>query len=114
MTETYDTIVSKRDTRRFSGREIDEETLLRLVQAARMAGSAKAAEPVRLVLIREQAQKEALAACGKLHAAHPDLLGGRGVRARAGGRRGRSAVRYLPRAVRCGTGSAESDACGVG
>jgi nitroreductase len=64
MTETYDTIVSKRDTRRFSGREIEEETLQRLVQAARMAGSAKAAEPVRLILIRDQAQKEALAACG--------------------------------------------------
>ena len=64
MTETYRTIVTKRDTRRFSDRPIDDETLDRLVQAARMAGSAKAAEPVRLVLVHDQAQKERLAACG--------------------------------------------------
>ena len=64
MTETYDTIVSKRDTRRFSDRPIPPETLARLVQAARMAGSAKAAEPVRLVLVADQAQKERLAECG--------------------------------------------------
>jgi nitroreductase len=64
MTDTYDTIVSKRDTRRFSGRPIPEDVMDRLVQAARMAGSAKAAEPVRLVLVRDQEQKERLAACG--------------------------------------------------
>ena len=64
MSDTYRTIVSKRDTRRFSDRPIDDETLDRLVQAARMAGSAKAAEPVRLILIRDQGQKERLAACG--------------------------------------------------
>lgn len=64
MTETYRTIVTKRDTRRFDGRPIPEHVLSRLVQASRMAGSAKAAEPVRLILIREQAQKEALAECG--------------------------------------------------
>jgi nitroreductase len=40
MTETYRTIVSKRDTRQFSDRAISEETLARLAQAARMAGSA--------------------------------------------------------------------------
>ena len=64
MSDVYRTIVTKRDTRRFSARPIAEESLDRLVQAARMAGSAKAAEPVRLILVREQAQKEALAACG--------------------------------------------------
>ncbi|MBK7328912.1 MAG: nitroreductase family protein [Dehalococcoidia bacterium] len=64
MSETYDTIVSKRDTRRFSDRPIPPDTLARLVQAARMAGSAKAAQPVRLVLVSDQAQKERLAACG--------------------------------------------------
>ena len=64
MSETYRTIVSKRDTRRFSSRPIDDDTLRKLVQAARMAGSAKAAEPVRLILIRDQEQKERLAACG--------------------------------------------------
>lgn len=65
MTETYETIVTKRDTRQFDGRPIPDDVLGRLVQAARMAGSAKAAEPVRLILVREQAQKEALAECGR-------------------------------------------------
>lgn len=64
VSETYPTIISKRDTRRFSERPIAEETLRRLVQAARMAGSAKAAEPVRLVLVQEQSQKDRLAECG--------------------------------------------------
>jgi len=64
MNETYRTIVSKRDTRRFSDRPIAEDVLARLVQAARMAGSAKAAQPVRLVLVSDQAQKERLAECG--------------------------------------------------
>ncbi len=65
MTETYATILSKRDTRRFDERPIPEDVLIRLVQAARMAGSAKAAEPVRLILVRDQAQKNALAECGR-------------------------------------------------
>ncbi len=65
MTETYSTIVSKRDTRRFDGRPIPEAVLNRLVQAARMAGSAKAAEPVRLILVSDQYQKNALAECGR-------------------------------------------------
>jgi nitroreductase len=64
MTETYRTIVTKRDSRRFSDRPIAPEILERLVQAARMAGSAKAAEPIRLILVQDQAQKERLAACG--------------------------------------------------
>ncbi|HMO54659.1 MAG TPA: nitroreductase family protein, partial [Tepidiformaceae bacterium] len=65
MTETYRTIVTKRDTRAFDGRSIPDDILNRLVQAARMAGSAKAAEPVRLILVRDQAQKDALAQCGR-------------------------------------------------
>ena len=64
MSETYETIVSKRDTRRFAPKPIPDHVMERVVQAARMAGSAKAAEPVRLVLVRDQAQKERLAACG--------------------------------------------------
>lgn len=65
MTETYQTIVSKRDTRKFDSRPIPEDVLGRLIQAARMAGSAKAAEPVRLILVRSQQQKDALAECGQ-------------------------------------------------
>jgi len=64
MSDVHRTIVSKRDTRRFSDRTLSDETLARLVQASRMAGSARAAEPVRLILIRDQAQKDRLAACG--------------------------------------------------
>ena len=64
MSETYPTIVSKRDTRKYSDRPIEEPVLRRLVQAARMAGSAKAAEPVRLVLVHDQTQKDRLAECG--------------------------------------------------
>ncbi|MEO8538728.1 MAG: nitroreductase family protein [bacterium] len=64
MTETYDTIVTKRDTRSFSDRQIEEPILKELIQAARMAGSAKAAQPVRLIVVQDQAQKDRLAECG--------------------------------------------------
>lgn len=60
----YEAILGKRDTRAFDGRAIPEEVLHRILQAGRMAGSAKALEPVRFVVIREQAQKDAIAACG--------------------------------------------------
>jgi nitroreductase len=61
----YEAIVSNRDTRAFEARAIPDEVLRRILQAGRMAGSAKALEPVRFVVVREQAQKEALAACGE-------------------------------------------------
>ena len=64
MTDTFTTILGKRDTRSFSDRPIAQDTLDRLIQAARMAGSAKAAQPVRLIIVREQEQKDRLAACG--------------------------------------------------
>ena len=60
----YEAILGKRDTRTFDSRPIPEEVLHRILQAGRMAGSAKALEPVRCVVIREQAMKEAIAACG--------------------------------------------------
>ena len=60
----YEAIVGKRDTRVFDGRPVADDVLHRILQAGRMAGSAKALEPVRLVVIRDQEQKEALAACG--------------------------------------------------
>lgn len=60
----YEAILSKRDIRVFDDRPIPDEVLHRILQAGRMAGSAKALEPARFVVIREQAQKEALAACG--------------------------------------------------
>lgn len=62
--ETYETILSKRDTRSFADRPIPREVTERILQAGRMAGSARAAEPVRLVVLTDFGQKEKLAACG--------------------------------------------------
>jgi nitroreductase len=61
---TYDAIISKRDVRNFASRPIPEGVLRRILQAGRMAGSAKAAEPVRFVLIQDPAQRAAVAECG--------------------------------------------------
>lgn len=60
----YKAITRKRDTRAFGDDALPEEVLRRILQAGRMAGSAKALEPVRFVVVREPAQKTALAACG--------------------------------------------------
>ena len=56
----YEAILSKRDTRVFDGRPIPDDVLRRILQAGRMAGSAKALEPARFVIVRDQAQKEAV------------------------------------------------------
>lgn len=63
--DVYRAILSKRDRRRYSGRAIDDETLGRIIQAARMAGSARDLQPVRLVVLRDAARRQALAACGR-------------------------------------------------
>jgi nitroreductase len=60
----YNLIRSKRDTRAYSDRPVSEEALHNVLQAGRMAGSAKHAQPCRFVLIRSSDQKEAVAACG--------------------------------------------------
>jgi nitroreductase len=62
--EAYRAIVSKRDTRLFTPRAIDDEVLERILRAARMAGSARNAQPIRLVVLKDPARKEELAACG--------------------------------------------------
>src|SRR5690348_5248581 len=61
----YETILSKRDTRAFDERPIPDDVLHRILQAGRMAGSAKALEPVRFVVLRDAAGRAALAACGR-------------------------------------------------
>lgn len=60
----YRAIVTKRDTRRFADRGLPEDVLHRILQAGRMAGSAKAAEPARFVVVRDAAHRVELAACG--------------------------------------------------
>ena len=60
--DTYRAIVDKRDQRLFLARPISDEALRRILQAARMTGSSKNAEPNRLVVVRERARVQALGA----------------------------------------------------
>jgi nitroreductase len=58
-------IVSKRDSRSFTEEPVDESVLERVLQAGRMAGSAKNTQPCRFVVLTDGAHKEELAACGQ-------------------------------------------------
>ncbi len=60
----YDFIRSKRDTRAYAERPVPQATLRRILQAGRMAGSAKAAQPCRFIVLRDRQHREGLAACG--------------------------------------------------
>ena len=63
--DALNAIVSKRDSRNFTEQPVDEETLRRVLQAGRMAGSAKNLQPCRFVVLTDRAHKEELAACGQ-------------------------------------------------
>ena len=63
--DAYRAIVDKRDQRAFLPQPIPEETLRRILQAARMTGSSKNTEPNRLVVVRERAKLAALAATSR-------------------------------------------------
>lgn len=63
--DTYHAVVSKRDTRSFSAEPIPEPVLHKILQAACMAGSAKNAQPIRLIVLRDPARRAELAACGQ-------------------------------------------------
>ncbi len=70
--DAYRAIVDKRDQRAFLPRPIPEDVLRRILQAGRMAGSAKNVEPNRFVVVRDRARLEAiggLAAYGRWLAA---------------------------------------------
>lgn len=71
-TAVFDVIRTKRDTRAYAPRPIPEETLHRILQAGRMAGSAKHAEPCRFILLRDRARREEVGACGNYTAQLPD------------------------------------------
>ncbi len=62
--DVYRTIITKRDTRSYSDRPLSEESLHRILQAGRMAGSAKNFQPCRFVVIRSWEQKQEIAKCG--------------------------------------------------
>jgi nitroreductase len=61
----YQAITTKRDTREYDDRDIPEDVLHRILQAGRMAGSAKNVQPVHLVVIRSPEQKARVAECGR-------------------------------------------------
>lgn len=63
--DAYEAIVTKRDTRAFAEEPIDDDVLRRILQAGRMAGSAKNTQPCRFVVLTERSRKQELAACGQ-------------------------------------------------
>src|SRR6185369_9500261 len=63
--DAYRVIVAKRDQRAFLPRPIPDETLHRILQAARMTGSSKNREPNRLVVVRDRARLARLAATSR-------------------------------------------------
>ncbi len=62
--DTYEAILSKRDIRHYTDQEIEDEVLDRILQAGRMAGSAKNEEVLRLIVVRDQTVQDALAEAG--------------------------------------------------
>ena len=60
----YDAIVSKRDLRVYTEQPIADDVMHRILQAGRMAGSAKNLEVNRLVVVTDQAVQDALADAG--------------------------------------------------
>lgn len=63
--DAYEAIVTKRDTRKFAADSVDEDDLNRILQAARMAGSAKNEQVNRLLVVTEEDRRSRLAKCGK-------------------------------------------------
>jgi len=63
--DAYRCIVTKRDSRSYLDRPIDEESLRRILQAGRMAGSSKNTQPCRFVALLDPQRKTELAACGQ-------------------------------------------------
>jgi nitroreductase len=62
--DAYRAIVDKRDQRAFLPKPIPEESLRRILQAARMTGSSKNREPNRLVVVRDGPTLHALGDMG--------------------------------------------------
>ena len=62
--DPYEAIISKRDTRQYTDEPIPDDVLMRVLQAGRMAGSAKNEEVNRLIVFREQGVKDALSEAG--------------------------------------------------
>ena len=63
--DAYTCIRTKRDTRAYQDKPIPEQSLRRILQAGRMAGSAKNLQPCRFVVLQDAPKKEELAVCGQ-------------------------------------------------
>ena len=60
----YEAIISKRDLRVYTDQPIADDVMHRILQAGRMAGSAKNIEANRLILVTDQAVQDALVEAG--------------------------------------------------
>jgi nitroreductase len=60
----YEAIIGKRDLRMYTDQMIPDDVMHRVLQAGRMAGSAKNFESNRLIVVTDQAVQDALAASG--------------------------------------------------
>ena len=60
----YEAIISKRDLRMYTDAPIPEAVMQRILQAGRMAGSAKNIEANRLIVVTDQGVQDALAGAG--------------------------------------------------
>ena len=63
--DVYEAIVNKRDTRSFSSDPVSDEDLNRVLQAGRMAGSAKNQQLNRIVVVTDPDDRAELAESGK-------------------------------------------------
>lgn len=66
--DTHEAIISKRDIRHYTDEAVPDDLIDRVLQAGRMAGSAKNAESNRLIVVRDQAVQDALAGSGDFSA----------------------------------------------
>ena len=62
--DAYKAVIEKRDKREFDSRPIPEETLVKVLQATRMAGSGKNRQTGRVVVVTNQEGRESVAASG--------------------------------------------------
>jgi nitroreductase len=60
----YEAIISKRDLRVYTDQPIGDDVIHRILQAGRMAGSAKNLESNRLIVVTDQQVQDALAQAG--------------------------------------------------
>jgi nitroreductase len=61
---TYQTIISKRDTRAFTDQPVPADLVHRILQAGRMAGSSKNSQPCRFIVVDDAKVKQDIAKCG--------------------------------------------------